>query len=46
AHERLVDNPPWLYVVHDLTPRAMSKKVHGFVPAQSWLLDLSLISMH
>ncbi|MDB5773960.1 MAG: 4-phytase [Herbaspirillum sp.] len=46
AHERLVDNPPWLYVVHDLNPRAMSKKVHGFVSAQSWLVDLSLISLH
>jgi peptide/nickel transport system substrate-binding protein len=46
AHERLVDNPPWLYVVHDLNPRAMNKKVHGFVPAQSWLVDLSLISLH
>ncbi|MDB5988606.1 MAG: 4-phytase [Herbaspirillum sp.] len=46
AHERLVDNPPWLYIVHDLNPRAMSKKVQGFVPAQSWLLDMSLISLH
>jgi ABC-type transport system substrate-binding protein len=27
AHERLVDNPPWLYIVHDLNPRAMSPKV-------------------
>src|SRR4029453_4102044 len=24
AHERLVDNPPWLFIVHDLNPRAMS----------------------
>jgi len=45
AHERLVDNPPWLYIVHDLNPRAMSKKVHGFVSAQSWFLDLTLVSM-
>ncbi|MDB5761718.1 MAG: 4-phytase [Herminiimonas sp.] len=46
AHERLVDNPPWLYIVHDLSPRAMNKKVHGFVPAQSWFIDLTLISLH
>ena len=45
AHERLVDNPPWLYIVHDLNPRAMSKKVHGFVSAQSWFLDLTLVSV-
>lgn len=40
AHERLVDNPPWLFIVHDLNPRAMSRRVTGFVPAQSWFTDL------
>ena len=45
SHERLVDNPPWLYVVHDLNPRAMSKRVHGFVPVQSWFVDLTRISL-
>jgi ABC-type transport system substrate-binding protein len=45
AHERLVDNPPWLYIVHDLNPRPMSKKVKGFVSAQSWFLDLTLVSL-
>jgi peptide/nickel transport system substrate-binding protein len=45
AHERLVDNPPWLFIVHDLNPRAMSKRVAGFVSAQSWFLDLTLVSM-
>jgi ABC-type transport system substrate-binding protein len=46
AHERLVDDPPWLYIVHDLNPRAMNKNVHGFVSAQSWFTDLTLVSMH
>jgi ABC-type transport system substrate-binding protein len=45
AHERLVDNPPWLYIVHDLNPRAFSKNVQGFVPAQSWFVDLTLVSV-
>jgi ABC-type transport system substrate-binding protein len=45
AHQRLVDNPPWLYIVHDLNPRALNKKVHGLVSAQSWLIDLTLISL-
>ena len=45
AHERLVDNPPWLYIVHDLNPRAMSPKVQGFVSAQSWFADLTLVSV-
>jgi ABC-type transport system substrate-binding protein len=45
AHERLVDNPPWLYIVHDLNPRAFSKKVKGFVSPQSWFVDLTLVSV-
>jgi peptide/nickel transport system substrate-binding protein len=45
ANERLVDNPPWLFIVHDLNPRAMSKRVQGFVPAQSWFLDLTTVSL-
>ena len=40
AHERLVDNPPWLYIAHDLNPRAMSRRVRGFTSAQSWFQDL------
>lgn len=45
AHERLVDNPPWLYIVHDLNPRAMTRNVKGFVSPQSWFLDMTLVSM-
>jgi len=45
AHERLVDNPPWLYIVHGLNPRAMSPKVKGFVSPQSWFVDLTLVGL-
>ena len=45
ASERLIDDPPWLYIVHDLNPRAMSSKVKGFVSPQSWFIDLTLVSM-
>jgi ABC-type transport system substrate-binding protein len=45
AHERLVDNPPWLFIVHDLNPRAFSKKVKGFVSPQSWFVDLTLVDL-
>ena len=41
SHERLVDDPPWLWIVHDLNPRAMSRRVRGFVSAQSWFQDLT-----
>jgi peptide/nickel transport system substrate-binding protein len=45
ANERLVDNPPWLFIVHDLNPRAMSKRVQGFVSPQSWFVDLTTVRM-
>ena len=45
AHERLVDNPPWLWIVHDLNPRAMSRRVTGFTSAQSWFQDLTTVNL-
>ena len=45
AHERLVDNPPWLFIVHDLNPRAMSRRVRGFRSAQSWFQDFTRVEM-
>lgn len=45
AHELVVDNAPWLFIVHDLNPRAMSSKVQGFVSAQSWFQDFTPVSM-
>jgi ABC-type transport system substrate-binding protein len=45
AHELVVDDAPWLFMVHDLNPRALSKKVHNFHPAQSWAQDFTQITM-
>jgi len=45
AHAIVVDEAPWLFIVHDLNPRAMSTHVHGFHPAQSWYQDFTRISM-
>ena len=45
AHGMVVDGAPWLFIVHDLNPRALSKKVTGFKPAQSWSQDFTQISM-
>jgi peptide/nickel transport system substrate-binding protein len=42
AHEIIVDDAPWVFIVHDLNPRAMSRKVKGFVQPQSWFVDLTL----
>ena len=45
AHESVVDDAAWLFMVHDMNPRSMSKKVKGFQPVQSWFLDLTQISV-
>ena len=34
-----------VFIVHDLNPRAMSPKVRGFEPAQSWSRDFTHITM-
>ena len=45
AHELIVDEAPWVWIVHDLNPRAMSAKVKGFRPAQSWFQDFTSVYM-
>jgi peptide/nickel transport system substrate-binding protein len=45
AHGIIVDEAPWVWIVHDLNPRAMSAKVKGFHPAQSWAQDFTSITM-
>jgi len=42
VHEIIVDDAPWVFIVHDLNPRAMNPKVKGFVQPQSWFVDLTL----
>ena len=44
-NELLVEEAPWLFIVHDLNPRAFSKKVKGYTPAQSWFTDLTRVSI-
>ena len=45
AHAVLVDEAAWLFICHDLNPRAMSKRVQNFHPAQSWSQDFTHITM-
>ncbi len=45
AHGIVVDEAPWLFIVHDQNPRAMSKKVKGFNPAQSWYQDFTQVTV-
>ena len=44
-HAKLVDDRLFLFIAHDLNPRAMSKQVKGFVQAQSWFQELTPISL-
>ena len=44
-HEKIVDEALFLFVTHDVNPRAMSGRVAGFVQAQNWFQDFSGITM-
>ncbi len=44
-HARIVEEAPFLWVAHDVGPRAMSKKIKGFVQPKSWFVDLAPISL-
>ena len=44
-HEKMVDEAPMIWVVHDINPRALSPKVQNFVQAQSWFQDLAPITI-
>lgn len=44
-HETYVNEALFLFVAHDVSPRAMSKKVKGFVQAQNWFQDFTSINM-
>jgi peptide/nickel transport system substrate-binding protein len=44
-HAASVNDAAFLYVAHDVAPRAMSPKIKGFVQPKSWFVDFSPISM-
>ncbi len=41
AHEKIVNDALFLFVAHDVNPRALSPRVKGFVQAQNWFQDLT-----
>ncbi|MGI9410560.1 MAG: ABC transporter substrate-binding protein, partial [Hyphomicrobiaceae bacterium] len=45
VHTKEVNEALFLWVVHDVAPRAMSTKVKGFIPAQNWFQSLSPVYM-
>lgn len=40
-HAKIVEDALFLFVAHDLNPRAMHRRVQGFVQARSWFQDLT-----
>ena len=44
-HARIVVEGPFVWIDHDVGPRAMSAKVKGFVQPRSWFVDLAPVSM-
>ena len=44
-HEYESQQALMVFIVHDLNPRALSPKLHGFVQAQSWFQDLTPITV-
>ncbi|WP_457029817.1 ABC transporter substrate-binding protein [Kitasatospora sp. P5_F3] len=45
ALKLVTEDAPWLFVVNDRNPRALSPKVQGLVQPQSWFLDLTTVSV-
>src|SRR6516165_3047939 len=44
-HAASVNDAAFLYVAHDVAPRAMSPKIKGFVQPKSWFVDFSPVSL-
>ncbi len=44
-HTEVVDRALFLFVGHDMNPRAMSRRVQGFVQARSWSQDLAPVTL-
>ncbi|MDO6585077.1 ABC transporter substrate-binding protein [Salipiger sp. 1_MG-2023] len=45
THEKFVNEALFLFVTHDVAPRAMAPKVKGFVQAQNWYQNFSGITI-
>lgn len=44
-HARIVEEAPFLWVAHDVGPRAMSPRVKGVVQPKSWFIDIATMSV-
>lgn len=44
-HARIVEEAPFIWIAHDVGPRAMSAKVKNVVQPQSWFIDIATMSL-
>ncbi len=44
-HARVVDEAPFLFVAHDVGPRAISPKVQNVIQPKSWFIDIATMKM-
>jgi peptide/nickel transport system substrate-binding protein len=44
-HKRIVEEAPFVWIAHDVGPRAMSPKVTGVVQPKSWFIDIAPMSI-
>jgi len=44
-HARIVEESPFVWIAHDVGPRAMSARVKGVVQPRSWFIDIAPMSL-
>lgn len=44
-HKRIVEEAPFVWVAHDVGPRAMSARVKGVIQPKSWFIDIAPVSI-
>jgi len=44
-HARIVEESPFIWIAHDVGPRAMSAKVKNVVQPRSWFIDIATMTM-
>jgi len=46
VHDKYVNDALFLFVAHDVAPRALSPRVSGFTQAQNWYQDLTPVTLN
>ena len=44
-HARIVEEAPFIWIAHDVGPRAIAPKVKGVVQPRSWFIDIATMSI-